>query len=164
MLEVSNDFDPETDFAVFKTYDLMPKADVALSADAEAAFGERKRILEEEFRNALKREMEAKGFTRDTSNPDIMIAYYIGVRDEVFVSNYGMTYADLTGNYMKESLSDGAVRIDFVDPKKERLVWSGTAFTAVNRDPTEDMIRKNVDRAVKKMLDQYPPKKTTESY
>ncbi|MCK4774804.1 MAG: DUF4136 domain-containing protein, partial [Candidatus Krumholzibacteria bacterium] len=100
-----------------------------------------------------------KGFTRVTINPDLLIAYFVGVRNEVFMSNYGMHYADYTGNVVVQSVQDGTLRIDFVDPKTERLVWRGSAYGAVNRDPTEDMIRKNVDRAVKKTLDQYPPKK-----
>ncbi len=159
MLEVNEDFDEATDFSNYQTYDLMPKDDEAMSADAAAKFAGRRQLLEEEFRKALKKYMEAKGFTRVTDNPNLLIAYFVGVRDEVFMSNYGMHYADYTGNVIIQSVQDGTLRIDFVDPKTERLVWRGSAYGAVNRDPTEDMIRKNVDRAVKKTLDQYPPKK-----
>ena len=159
MLEVNDNFDEATDFSNYQTYDLMPRGDVAMTAEAEAKFAGRRQVMEEELRKALKKHLEAKGITRVTDNPDLLIAYFVGVRDEVFMSNYGMTYADYTGNVIIQSVQDGTLRIDFVDPKTERLVWRGSAYGAVNRDPTEDMIRKNIDRAVKKTLDQYPPKK-----
>lgn len=159
MLEVNQDFDEATDFSNYQTYDLMPKDDEVMTADAAAKFASKRQVLEEELRNAMKKHMETIGFTRVTDNPDLLIAYFVGVRNEVFMSNYGMTYADYTGNVIIQSVQDGTLRIDFVDPKTERLVWRGSAYGAVNRDPTEDMIRKNIDRAVKKTLDQYPPKK-----
>jgi hypothetical protein len=159
MLEVNQDFDYEADFAAFKTYDLMPKEDVEVSTDAAMKFADRRQVLEDELRKAIKANMEAKGFQRVNEDPDLLVAYYVGVRNEIFMSNYGMTYADITGNVMVQSVQDGSMRIDFVDPKTERLVWRGMAYGAVNRDPTEEMIRKNVDRAVKKTIDQYPPKK-----
>ncbi|MCK5617946.1 MAG: DUF4136 domain-containing protein, partial [Candidatus Krumholzibacteria bacterium] len=85
MLEVNQDFDSETDFSNYQTYDLMPKDDQAMSADAAAKFAGRRQLLEEEFRKALKKYLEAKGFTRVTINPDLLIAYFVGVRNEVFM-------------------------------------------------------------------------------
>jgi hypothetical protein len=164
MLNVSQDFDSEANFKGFLTYDLMSKEDVALSAEAEAKFGDRRQLIEEEMRKAVKAQMEAKGFKRVTSDPDILVAYYVGVRNEVFMSNYGMTYWQISGNVEVEAVQDGAMRIDFVNPDTKRTVWSGTGYGAVNRDPTEDMIRKNIDRSVKKIMDQYPPDKKSAGF
>ena len=158
MLVVNQDFDASSDFSTYQTYDLMPKDEVAMSSDADAKFAGRRTVLEDELRTSVKSKMEAKGFTRDTNNPDLLVAYYVGVRNEVFMSNYGMQYADMSGTVQVQTVQDGTIRIDFVDTKTERLVWRGSAHGAVNRDPTEDMIRKNVKRAVDKLLDQYPPK------
>jgi hypothetical protein len=159
MLEVSDTFDDEADFNVYTTYNLMSKEQMDMTGAAAKEFAGRREVLEDELVKALKKNMEAKGFKHDPDNPDIMVAYYVGVRNEVFMANYGMHYADYAGNVEVQTVQDGSMRIDFVDSKTERLVWRGSAYGAVNRDPTEDMIRKNVDRAVKKILDQYPPKK-----
>jgi hypothetical protein len=159
MLEVNNTFDDEANFNGYITYDIMAKEQMDMTGSAAAKFAGRREVLEDEMVKAIKKNMEAKGFEFDPENPDILVAYYVGVRNEVFMANYGMTYADLTENVAVQSVQDGTMRIDFVDAKTEQLVWRGDAYGAVNRDPTEDMIRKNVDRAVKKVIDQYPPKK-----
>jgi hypothetical protein len=55
-------------------------------------------------------------------SPDLLIAYFVGARNEVFMSNYGMHYADYSGNVIVQAVQDGSLGVDFVDPKTERLV------------------------------------------
>ncbi|MCK5406184.1 MAG: DUF4136 domain-containing protein, partial [Candidatus Krumholzibacteria bacterium] len=83
MLEVNQDFDEATDFSNYQTYDLMPKDDEAMTAEAEAKFAGKRQVMEEELRKALKKHLEAKGITRVTDKPDLLIAYFVGVRKEV---------------------------------------------------------------------------------
>jgi hypothetical protein len=159
MLEVKDTFDPETNFAKYATYDLMPKSEFEMSPAASQEFSGRRQVMEEELVKAVTATMEAKGFERDTENPDIIVSYLVGVRQEVYAASFGFDYNDATGAAVVQTVQDGSMRIDFVDTETNTLVWRGLGFGAVNRDPTEDMIRKNIDRAVKKILDQYPPKK-----
>ena len=159
MLDVNQKFDEKVDFKAYKTYNLMAKEDVQASPDADAKVGARTKLIEDEMREALKREMEKKGFTRDTENPEILVAYYLGVRKEIFLSTWGVDYQDLSGNVATQTVEDGVIRIDFVDTETEKLVWRGTGHGAVNRDPTDEMIKTNIDRAVNKILGQYPPSK-----
>jgi hypothetical protein len=160
MLDVSSNYDFDADFTAYKTYDLMKPEELQLSPSASAEFAGRRHVMEAELVKALNANMQALGFKRDADNPDIMVAYYVGVRDEVFTANYGFDYNDITGAAAVQNVQDGSVRIDFVDPKTKQVVWTGEGHGAVNRDPTEDMIRTNVNRAVEKILKQYPPKKS----
>jgi len=159
MLEVSNNFDPETNFAQYATYDLAPKDQLEMSAETAAKFSGKRDLIDEEIVKALTAEMEAKGFKRDTENPDIVVVYLLGVRREVFAADFGYEYAFESGMVSTQTVQDGAMRIDMIDNETKIVVWQGEGYGAVNRDPTEDMIRKNIDRAVKKILDQYPPDK-----
>jgi hypothetical protein len=53
--------------------------------------------------------------------------------------------------------------IDFVDAKKELVVWRGIALAALNVDPNVTIVTKNVNRAVEKILKQYPPDPTKDA-
>lgn len=160
MFDVSYTSDPEANFKAYVTYDLMDNEAFDLTPSAAAEFAGRRKVMEEELVKALHTYMQAEGFKLDENNPDILVAYYVGVRGEIFVAQFGFDYNDVSSPAAVETVQDGSMRIDLVDTETKKVAWSGSGHGAVNRDPTEDMIRKNVDRAVKKILEQYPPTKS----
>jgi hypothetical protein len=159
MFDVSADFDPDANFSSYRTYDLMESSETGLSSRAAEKFADRHEVMVAELTTSINEYMQAKGFSWDSEDPDILVAYYVGVRDEIFASDFGLDYNDITGAAAIQQVQDGSIRIDFVDPRLKKVVWTAVGFGAVNRDPTAEMIRKNINRAVKKLLDQYPPKK-----
>jgi hypothetical protein len=160
MLDVSYNHDPEANFKAYVTYDLMDNASLELTPAAQNEFAGRQEVMEVELVKALNRNMQALGFKQDTENPDIMVAYFLGVRNEIFAAQFGFDYNDISGAAAVQNVQDGAMRIDFVDTQLKKVVWSGEGHGAVNRDPSEEIIRTNVNRAVDKILKQYPPKKS----
>jgi len=160
MFDVSFTSDPEANFKAYVTYDLMDNEAFDLTASAAAEFAGRRKVMEEELVKSLHKYMQAEGFELDEENPDILVAYYAGVRKEIFVAQFGFDYNDLSSMAATETVQDGSMRVDLVDTQTKKVVWSGSGHGAVNRDPTEDMIRKNTDRAVRKILEQYPPTKS----
>jgi len=160
MFDVSANHDPEANFNAYVSYNLMENSDLDMGTAAAAEFAGRRQVMQDELVKALNRNMQAKGFKLDTENPEILVAYYVGVRNEIFVADFGFDYNDISGAAAVQTVRDGSVRIDFVDTELKKVVWSGEGHGAVNVDPTEDMIRKNVNHAVDKLLKQYPPKKS----
>ena len=161
MFDVSYTNDPDADFKSYVTYSLMKNEPGQVSPDADQKWGSRRKVMQETLVSALNKQMQALGFKLDEKNPDILVAYYVGVRKEVFVANFGYDYAFTADNADVQTVQDGSMRIDLVDTEKKQVVWSGEGHGAVNTDPTEDMIRQNVDRAVEKIMKQYPPKKSS---
>lgn len=160
MFDVSFTHDPEANFKAYATYDLMDNEAFELTPSAAAKAAGRRLVMQEELVKALHKNMQAEGFKLDEEDPDILVAYYVGVKNEVFVAQYGFDYNDLSDMAATETVQDGAMRVDFVDTETKKVVWSGSGHGAVNRDPTEDMIRSNIDNAVKKLIEQYPPTKS----
>jgi len=160
MFDVSYKHDPEANFKAYVTYDLMDNAALELTPAARNEFAGRREVMEEELVKALNRNMQELGFKQDTDNPDIMVAYYIGVRNEIFAAQFGFDYNDISGAAAVQNVQDGAMRVDFVDTQTKQVVWSGEGHGAVNRDPSEEIIRTNINRAVDKLMKQYPPKKS----
>jgi len=160
MFDVSYTHDPEANFKAYVTYDLMDNEAMELTAAARNEFAGRREVMEEALVESLNKHMQALGFEQDADDPDIMVAYYVGVRNEIFAAQFGFDYNDIAGSAAVQTVNDGSMRIDFVDTELKKVIWSGEGHGAVNRDPTEDMIRKNIDRAVEKLLKQYPPKKS----
>jgi hypothetical protein len=160
MFDVSYTHDPEATFKAYATYNLMDNEAFALTPSAEQEFAGRRQMMQEELVKALNKYIQAEGLVLDEKDPDILVAYYVGVRDEIFAAQYGFDYNDQSGAAVTQTVQDGAMRVDFVDTETKKVVWSGSGHGAVNRDPTEDMIRQNIDRAVKKLIEQYPPTKS----
>jgi hypothetical protein len=160
MFDVSYKNDPDADFKAYTTYNLMENQPMDLTAAAQNKFAGRQKVMQEELVKALDRNMQALGFTKDTKNPDILVAYYVGVRNEVFMANFGYDYAFMSDNAQIQTVQDGAVRVELVDTKLKKAVWVGEGHGAVNQDPSEEIIRTNVNKAIDKIMKQYPPKKS----
>ena len=152
MLEVSQKYDDTIHFDRFKTYDWA-------RSEVPGEFRDTKKLLDLDslITAVVDSKMVTLGFTRDSVNPDILVAYHLGVHDQVFVSDYGMHYYQKTGWSETETVQDGMLIIDFVLNGTTDRVWQGTGYGAMNVDPTPDMVKKNVERAIEKIFKQYPP-------
>lgn len=156
MVDVSDNFEPSTDFSKLKTYAWMKGA----SSSTLKSAGSSDLDFDTPLRAAVDKQLAAKGFTKVDKDPDVLIKYHLGTRLTVYATDFGMNYQDKVGWNETESVQDGQLTIDMVNPKSETVVWRGNAYGAVNVDPTQAMVVKNVDRAVEKIFKQYPPKKS----
>ena len=157
MVEVMQDWDGNADFGNYKTFSWVP-ADPTVSDDAKE-FGAEKNELDVDgpMRRAIEKQLEAKGLIKDAENPDMLVAYHIGARKTTYTTNWGLHYWEKTGWYEQQTLTDGTLAVDLVDAKTERMIWRGMGYGAVNVDPNQDILTRNINRAVEKILDQYPP-------
>ena len=54
---------------------------------------------------------------------------------------------------------EGTLVIDFVDMAKQELVWRGVGTGALDETPTVEQRTENINNAVTKILEQFPPTK-----
>ena len=171
-LDVHYDFDREVDFALIQTYDWM-------SVPQKTRDNE---LTLKHMKSAVNKQLQAKGLTVTSNNPDVLIAMHGGKEKKVDVQEWGYAYRDRdyynTGPYYpymyptpypvdphgRENIEYrrgtdtyeyevGTLIIDFVDAKKKELIWRGIATGVVDSNMTAE----DIDRTVAKIMENYPP-------
>ena len=162
-ISVYSDFDKNTDFSQYKTYAFHKKSiDKVQISDLD-----KKRILQ-----AIDSELGKKGMTK-SDTPDLLVNIFTKEREEVDVNQYyngwgygwgygwrgyGYGYPYYWGGYPYVSTSvEGTLFIDFIDTKKNELIWQGEGVGYL----TQDRSKKEavINEFVAKILMQYPPVK-----
>lgn len=119
-------------------------------AEAEYLSGYRP-SLNLHIRQAVEQELEKRGYTKVSSNPDMLVAYDVSVsvpaeqdRAENFEKGFGYSYAYMSGyrydygyadmpGYRKVDLfKQGTLIVDIINPKSNLLLWRGWAEGSIN--------------------------------
>lgn len=156
-ISVSSDYDVYADFTKYKTFYIY-KGELR-GSELEDAPLVKKRVLE-----AIESELQKKGFTdTDSVKADLTVYALANTADKVNVSSYGYGYGYGWGPYPYGRNIDvtyytqGSLIIDFVDNKKDELIWRGIGTAALKNTGTPDERKKFINEVVAKILDQYPP-------
>lgn len=158
--DVSYNAMPNTDFTKFKTYKWVDIKD-AQKLD---------QITDQQIRQSFDAELKKKGLTKtDDDNADLYIAYQPAVQSEKqwYSYNtggmgwgYGMGYGGMgmsTTTTTSETIQIGTVDLDMYDRAAKQLVWKGKASKTLDPGAKPDKRQKNIDKAVVKLLKNYPP-------
>jgi hypothetical protein len=170
-MEVSYDYDPKAKFADLRTYEWLdrpPKATGDPRIDGNT-------ILEKRIRDAVDTELATRGFRKVTSDPDFLVAYHVSLdkRRSVQTLNsyygygggwgygYGASYrpgywSGAPETYVYE-YEEGTLILDLVSPGNKELIWRGSATDEVHFKSTPEKDRTQLDEAVRKMLEKFPP-------
>jgi hypothetical protein len=160
--QVTSDYDKAVDFSVYKTFALFHgKGGTPISP-----------LNQNRITNAIRAEMEKKGFREDSTAPDLWVNTVAVLKDQVDVSSttnyygYGGYYRPYgwgggmntaTTNYDVQHYKDGTLMIDVVDAKTKQLVWQGTGNKKIDK-PISDADTK-IPEAVAKIMEGFPPGK-----
>jgi hypothetical protein len=129
---------------------------------------EQSELVKSRVIDAVDRELAAKDYEKDTSgNPDFLIGYHAALQNRTDVEkvtkeyegNYGYTYGlphTYTETFVRE-FREGMLVLDIVDGKSETLVWRGQAQAEVSESPDPETRTARINKAVKKMLEDFPP-------
>ena len=106
---VQYDYAKQVDFAKLKTYDWL-----VVPENANIS-----RLKVELIKKAVNAELQAKGLTMTSDNPDFLIAGHIGKMDKVQVMDWGYGYAQTYGSRSYNEVStyeyeEGTLILDFV--------------------------------------------------
>lgn len=171
-MEINTDFDPRANFANLKTYDWLdeprkPTGDPRIDDNP---------ILEGRIHTAVDRELDAKGFVRQSSGrPDFLVAYHVSLDKQRSVQhlndyygygpgwgyNYAPArrpgyYANPSSTYVYE-YEEGTLILDIVEPEGRQLIWRGAARDEVRFSNTPAKEGAQINEAVKRLLKRFPP-------
>jgi Domain of unknown function (DUF4136) len=163
--DVRYNFDSSEDFSKFKTYKWV---DVKGSDHANE-------LTEKQIREALEAELATKGLQKtDSDSADLLIGYQTAIGTEKQFTSYntgwgygpgwgggwyggGMSSSTTTGT--TSTIYVGQLGVDMYNSSKKDLVWRGVASKTIDPKAKAEKQQKNIAKAVKKLLKNYPPKK-----
>jgi len=158
-ISVQTGYDPGIDFATRKTYAWHP--------DAKLDTGDPRfdtKLMERTIRSAADATLASKGFQKtDSGNPDFLVGYE---------ANLGFGTSSVTGRRSLGSntgdfgwtvshtvdYDTGALVLEMLDPTTDRILWEAVASTVVVERATATERKERVDKAVRKMLADFPPR------
>ncbi len=162
-ISVSHDFDSEADFATYKTFAWL-QGPVTAVGNADAA-KQQNTLLDKRIRSAVEAEIQAKGMTADTENPDLLLVYHTGVDSKINVTDWGYTYPTRYGGWYGDrdvdvyQYEEGTLIVDLIDAKTQQLVWRGNATKTLEDNPSPERMDQNIREVVGRMFAKYPPSK-----
>uniref|UniRef100_UPI004049237D DUF4136 domain-containing protein n=1 Tax=Flavobacterium sp. TaxID=239 RepID=UPI004049237D len=153
-VSVYADYEKSAPFSQYRTY-AFSKTEID---KVEISTLDKKRILRE-----LESQLADKGFIK-SENPDLMISFFTKSNQRMNIANNGgwgwgpgINWSPgygWGGSYIY-SVTEGTLFINFVDTKKNELVWQGQGTGVLKQDPEkkDKMIKEFIEEIIK----QYPP-------
>jgi hypothetical protein len=162
--DVRYDYDKDKDFSKYKSYKWVS---IKGADQPDELTG--KRIMA-----AVDAELATKGLTKtDGETADVYIAYQTAIGTEKQFTSYntgwgygpgwgggwyggGMTSTTTYGS--TSTVYVGQLDLSMYDPATKQLVWRGVASKTLDPKANPEKKEKNIGKAVKKLLKNYPPK------
>ena len=157
---VQYNFDKEADFSKYKTYKWVHLKDVAQLDE----------LTEKQLVAALDAELARKGLSKtEADTADLYVGYQVAIKEERQFTTYstGWGYGPgwragmgSTTTYGETStIHIGELVMDMYDAGKHDLVWRGVATKTLDPKAKPEKRQKNIEKAVAKLLKNYPPEK-----
>lgn len=161
--DVRYNFDKNTDFSKFKTYKWVPIKDAPQLND----------LMDKQVKDALDTELATKGLSKtDNDSADLYIGYQTAIGQEKQFTSYSSDWGYGGGWYrggwygspgggmttgQTSTIYTGQLALDMYDSKGHDLVWRGVASKTIDQKAKPEKQQKNLAKAVKKLLKNYPP-------
>jgi hypothetical protein len=128
-------------------------------------------LAEQQLQAAVDAEMIKKGLTRtDAEVADLLIGYQAAIGQEKQYTSFNSDWGYGPGWYgrygsMGSGMSTGEtstiyvgqISLDMYDPAQKKLVWRGSASKTLDTKAKPEKQKKNLDKAVSKLLKNFPP-------
>jgi len=162
-ITTQRDFDKKAKFDEYKTFAWAPEPNTQTMATP---------AVDQSIKTAVEKGLTARGYTKaQGKTPDIYVVYHVTSVQKTDVRHYtdwgyGTAYRPGYGYYtgwpgnpvtyaVLEQYKVGALVLDFVEVRRQQLVWRGVASSVIG-DKAEENAAK-ADQAVKQLLAKYPP-------
>ncbi|QLG47275.1 DUF4136 domain-containing protein [Costertonia aggregata] len=154
-VRVSYDYERETDFTNYTTYNYYPDMETGLSEF------DTRRLL-----RVLDNEMQSKGILL-SEEPDFLINItsntFQGAQNNSVGVGLGGGGRNVGGGVsigipVGQPKLERQIRFDFVDSQKDALFWSAQSESAFKEDVTPEIREQKLREIVQKVLSKYPPK------
>ena len=153
--KTSFDYDKAANFSTYKTYTLKDGTKVGDP------------LIDNRIIAALETELKAKGLTRADASPDLAVVYHVAFDKQKDITTYS---SGMGGGYYRwgggwgttdvriNEILVGTLMIDMADQRKNEMVWRGVGVKEVDTTAKPDKRDKSIQKAVQKILKNYPPK------
>jgi len=163
--DVRYNFDKNADFNKFKTYRWVPIKDAQPIND----------IVAKQITSSIDAQLATKGLSKvDSDKADLYIGYQTAIGQDKQFNSYstdwgygggwyrGGWYGGMGGSSMTtgqtSTIYTGQLALDMYDSTNHSLVWRGVASKTLDTKAKPDKQEKNLNKAVAKLLKNYPPK------
>lgn len=145
---------PGVDFSKFHTYKWVKVPNAKYP----------NQIVDTQIMNSVDTQLTSKGLTKTTTDDaDLFVTYQVSVQQSTQWNAYGMGGGYRWGGGMataeQTTINTGTLVLDMYDPHTKQLVWSGRATKTLDPGNNQEKMQKNVDKAMAKLLKDFPPKK-----
>lgn len=161
--DVRYNYDKSEDFSKFKTYAWVPLKDAQPLND----------ITRKEIMAAVDSNLASKGLTKveQPEKADLYVGMQAAVGQEQEFTTYSSGWNYGPGWYGRgwygpsgttttgqiSTIYTGQLTLDFYDAAKHDLIWRGVASKTIDPKAKPEKQKKNLDKAVAKLLKNYPP-------
>ena len=149
--QVHYNFMPGTDFSKYHTYKWV-----------EIPGGiHPNQIIDQEIKQAVNNTLATKGLTLATGDTaDLYVGYQCSVDQEKQWNAWGSGGRLMggMGEATSSTISNGTLAVDFYDPTSKQLIWRGSAAQTLNPSGNQQKDMERLNKAVAKLLKNYPPK------
>jgi len=151
--DVKYNYAEGTDFTKFKTYKWT---DVHGGTHPDP-------LINDQIIAAIDSQLALKGLTKsDSEKVDMLVDYQVAVTQETQWTASGMRggvrYGGGMGTATSSAINIGTLVVDLYDAAAEKLVWRGDATKTLNPSKDPEKNKKNLNKAVEKLMKKYPPK------
>ena len=157
--------DPNTDLGDFTTFGIQPRLGTDRSDGTQS-------LLSQFFVTATRKELELRGYTYTTEDPDLTVNFYASTKERIrststpsaggyygyrggYYGTYGGYGAYGGYNTTVQQYTEGTVTIDLINNNTQKLVWEGTAVGRITSEVQENL-EEAVTAVVNEIFKKYP--------
>ncbi len=153
-VSVNYDYDPDVNFTNLKTFNWMP--------DPKRA--KKHGLTLKRVKTAVKRELKSKGISLVYEYPDFLIAIHGDKQLRTTITDWGYSPGRYGWHWGRGGIDvyqyeEGTLILDFIDANNKELIWRGTATGIVDPDLSPEKRTENINKAVAKTLENFPPER-----
>src|SRR5215468_10862377 len=149
--DVRSTYMPGTNFAKYHTYKW-----VAIQGGSHP-----NQIVDAQIKQSVDSQLALKGLTKTESDTaDLYVGYQTALNQQKQWDAYrtgGLWWGGI-GSATSSTITNGSLVLDMYDPATKQLVWTGTATKTLDPSGNQNKTQKNLDKAMQKLLKNYPPK------
>ena len=164
---VRYNFLPGTNFSKYKTYKWVKIESAQYPAQ----------LVDEQIMRSIDNQLSLKGLSKVTDgNPDLIVVYQAAVNQEKQWNaystgdggywgyggwggwgGYGGGMSSTTTTMTSQTINIGTLNLDLYDTSLKKQVWRGEATKTLGNPKKPEKLQKNIDKAMAKLLKNYPP-------
>ena len=149
-ITIDTDADEKVAFSSYKTYEWLAAAGIL--SDPEGNWEPPGFDADAEITFLIDRELRKRGMTESSRNPDLYVAYVLGVdMDALKLKENPETKISTLKN-----VPGGALLLVLIDAQSTDAVWAGLATAEIQQDMDMETRKKRLDYVVTNMLKELP--------